>query len=233
MSEARAREEILARVRRVSSGRPANEIEAELSALPTGPAPPALAPDLATAFLAQVLKNGGSIACAADRSEAVRAIARYLFERYRTQKVVVANDPRLGAMPWREAGVLPRFGSARDGDHAALSFARLAVAETGAAVTFTGRANPAAHNLLADDHIVLVDVADLVPRLEEAWQRIRSLIAASGRPRGVNFLAGPSSTADVEATLVKGAHGPRHWHAILLGDIPADAEAEARRIAGQ
>jgi L-lactate dehydrogenase complex protein LldG len=107
----------------------------------------------------------------------------------------------------------------------ALSFARLGVAETGAIVTFTGKANPATNNLLPEHHIVLIDTADVVATLEEAWLRIAEETQKTGRPRGINFIAGPSSTADIEGQLVYGAHGPRRWHVILLGRIPPGAQA--------
>jgi len=35
-------------------------------------------------------------------------------------------------------------------------------------------------------------------------------------PRAVNFITGPSRTADVEQTIQLGAHGPRRLHVILL-----------------
>ena len=100
--------------------------------------------------------------------------------------------------------------------------------ETGAIVTWTGKSNPAANNLLPEHHIVLVDTADLVSSMEHAWGRINLELEKNGRPRGINFIAGPSSTADIEGQLVYGAHGPRKWHVILMGDVPADALALAR-----
>jgi L-lactate dehydrogenase complex protein LldG len=124
--------------------------------------------------------------------------------------------------------VLPRFGSLEAGEPVALSYARLGVAETGAVVTWTGRANPAANNLLPEHHIVLVDAADLVATLEQAWERTNAELEKNGRPRGINFIAGPSSTADIEGQLVYGAHGPRNWHVILLGNVPTNALELAR-----
>jgi L-lactate dehydrogenase complex protein LldG len=79
---------------------------------------------------------------------------------------------------------------------------------------------------------VLVDATRLVRDMEAAWERIRREVAKSGWPRGINFIAGPSSTADIEGKLVYGAHGPRHWHVILMGDAPAGALAEAHSLAG-
>jgi len=39
------------------------------------------------------------------------------------------------------------------------------------------------------------------------------------RCRGtVNLITGPSRSADIEQTLILGAHGPRRLHVIVVGD---------------
>lgn len=189
-----------------------------------GRAPGAVLPvdDVATAFLHNVIRNGGTVDTASDRSSAVKAVAKYLYEHFRTQRLVAGSDPRLAALPWRDAGLLPRFGAADSEEPAALGYAQLGVAETGAIVTFTGKANPAANNLLPQHHLVLVNVEDVVEDLEAAWDRINTQLGDGERPRGINFIAGPSSTADIDGVLVSGAHGPRYWHVILVGDLPDD-----------
>jgi L-lactate dehydrogenase complex protein LldG len=51
--------------------------------------------------------------------------------------------------------------------------------------------------------------------MEDAWQLLR---AERGRPpRAVNFVSGPSRTADIEQTVTMGAHGPYRVHIILVG----------------
>lgn len=230
------RTEILARLRAAAAAdtdaTTPEQIAQELAALgfASAAAPPAA--DTCITFMANVLTNKGSVELAADRAEAVRLVGRYLYSRFRTHKLVAGNDPRIAAMPWRDAGVLPRFGAAENGDAVALSYARLGVAETGAIVTWTGRANPGRNNLLPEDHLVLVNREDVVATLEDAWLRIRRDLPAGSWPRGINFIAGPSSTADVEAQLVMGAHGPRRWHLILVGATSAEALAEAKILAG-
>jgi len=227
-----ARTEIYARIRSACRGGSAGEIEQERRELGSAVRAPLPSPDLCIAFLANVLKNRGTAECVENRSGAVKRIGQYLYRHFRSHRLVTGNDPRVAAMPWRDGGVLPRFGAVEAGEPASFSYATLGVAELGAVVTFTGRGNPAANNLLSEHHLVLVDMVDLVEDLEQAWVRIGQESARSGRPRGVNFIAGPSSTADIEGRLVYGAHGPRCWHVILLGDVPAGALEEARAIAG-
>lgn len=229
-SETRSR--VMARVRHGSLGRNSGEIEAELAGFGVAPSAPLPHEDTCTAFMVNVLKNQGTLETAADRTGAVKAVGQYLYQHYRSHRLVAGNDPHLAAMPWRDGGVLPRFGELEPGEAVALSYARWGVAETGAVVTLTGKANPAANNLLPEHHIVLLDTENLLTDLEQLWHVLQQELEHAGRPRGINCIAGPSSTADVEATLVYGAHGPRSWHVILLGDIPESAELEAREIVG-
>lgn len=228
-----ARSHVLARVRQACQGTSAETIARELDSLGDAPGAALPCPDLCTAFLANVLKNQGSVDCAANRSAAVKVVADYLYRNFRSHRLVAGNNSHLAAMPWREAGVLPRFGSVEAGEPVSLSYALLGIAETGSIVTLTGKANPAANNLLSEHHIVLVDSGRLVTDMESAWQKINQEMSKTGRPRGINFIAGPSSTADIEGQLVYGAHGPRHWHVILMGDMPENALQEARALAGQ
>jgi L-lactate dehydrogenase complex protein LldG len=40
-------------------------------------------------------------------------------------------------------------------------------------------------------------------------------------PRAVNFISGPSRTADIEQTIVMGAHGPYRVHIVVVGQSRA------------
>ncbi|WP_363152374.1 LUD domain-containing protein [uncultured Mucilaginibacter sp.] len=59
---------------------------------------------------------------------------------------------------------------------------------------------------------VVVNADSVVPTMHEAYQKIGSGVYGFG-----TFIAGPSKTADIEQSLVLGAHGPRSMTIFLLG----------------
>lgn len=211
-----AEREVLARVRGASVRASAEQIEAQLADLP-----PAAAAALSTAqlegdFVSRLRGNGASTAVVADRAEAIAELSRYIAGRHAQRRVVTGQDPRLAAMPWRDGGLLPRFDTARPGDAVSVSYARCGIAESGSLALWVDRNNPALNSLLAEDHVVLLDRSDIYPTLDAVW-RDAAWQRPETRPRGMMLISGPSSTADIAMQLVRGAHGPRALHLILLG----------------
>jgi L-lactate dehydrogenase complex protein LldG len=95
----------------------------------------------------------------------------------------------------------------------------LAVAETGTLVVVSGAGRPRSTSLLPPLHVALFDASALVESLAqvgvflEAWHG-----AGSPAWRGgvINFITGPSRTADIELTLTRGVHGPKEVHAVFV-----------------
>jgi L-lactate dehydrogenase complex protein LldG len=87
-----------------------------------------------------------------------------------------------------------------------------AVAENGAVwITDAGIRHRAIYFI--PQHLVLVVPADqMVHNMHQAYERLAFVGPGFG-----TFLSGPSKTADIEQSLVIGAHGPRSLHVILLG----------------
>jgi L-lactate dehydrogenase complex protein LldG len=65
--------------------------------------------------------------------------------------------------------------------------------------------------------MVLIAASDIFGSYEEAWRRLREDYGDGALPRSVNLISGPSRTADIEQTIVRGAHGPRRLHVLILG----------------
>ncbi|MFN4087912.1 MAG: LUD domain-containing protein, partial [Alphaproteobacteria bacterium] len=55
----------------------------------------------------------------------------------------------------------------------------------------------------------------VVGSLEDAWDRLRGR-SGHAMPRTVNFITGPSRSADIGQQLQMGAHGPRRLHILLV-----------------
>jgi len=80
-------------------------------------------------------------------------------------------------------------------------------------MSMSGRDSPAAVSLLPETHVAVVKRSRIVRGMEEAWQLMRDELVTP--PRAVNFISGPSRTADIEQTVTLGAHGPYRVHVIL------------------
>ena len=65
--------------------------------------------------------------------------------------------------------------------------------------------------LLPDYHLCVIEVAQVVETLPEAFARLDPT-------RPVTFFSGPSATADIEMTRIKGVHGPRFLDVLLVED---------------
>lgn len=102
-----------------------------------------------------------------------------------------------------------------------------AVAETGSIVTTSDAGRPSTLNFLPDNHVVVLHENQIVRHVDDVWQRVRETSTESsdtttGVPRAVNFITGPSRTADIEQTLELGAHGPKRMHVVLVAaELPA------------
>ena len=140
------------------------------------------------------------------------AIARYL--KSNALPLAAACWPELASLDWRTAGMAVESRPARDGDQVGVTGALCAIAETGTLMTVTGPSTPATTSLLPETHIAVVPVARIVRGMEEAWQLLRDELGQP--PRAVNFISGPSRTADIEQTVTLGAHGPYRVHVVLV-----------------
>ena len=71
-------------------------------------------------------------------------------------------------------------------------------------------------------HWVVARSSQLVPRLKDAFGLLRQRYSDQNYPSMVSTITGPSRTADIEKTLVLGAHGPRELWVFLLEDEAND-----------
>jgi len=95
-----------------------------------------------------------------------------------------------------------------------LTSSTLAIAQTGTLIlqNVSGQGRRAS-TLVPDFHLCILHSKDVVETVPEAMARL-----ALSAHLPTTFVSGPSATADIEMTRVKGVHGPRFLHVILVED---------------
>lgn len=130
----------------------------------------------------------------------------------RGQKKVIAADglqilPGHFFLAEREAGVEDLNGC--DG---IITVCTVAIAVTGTIVLAHGPGEGARRlTLLPDRHLCIVRAGQVVESVPEAFDRLAGVAA-----RPLTFISGPSATADIEMTRIRGVHGPRFLDVVLV-----------------
>ncbi|WP_375753575.1 lactate utilization protein C [Vibrio sp. HN007] len=99
-------------------------------------------------------------------------------------------------------------------------YAEQALAESGTMVLYSQPNQGRAVSLLPEASVFVVAKSTLVARLTQATAKLHQKAAAGERmPSCVNFISGPSSTADIELIKVVGVHGPVYATYIIIDDM--------------
>jgi L-lactate dehydrogenase complex protein LldG len=206
-----ARDRILGRVTAGAGGN-AGVVEAYLQQHPRGPAPKA-GTDLAVQFCERAVKLASDLVRVGSNTDVPAAIARYLDSHSVHHRAVCW--PQLAALSWGDARLEIETRGARGDDLVGITGVFAGIAETGTLMLLSGARTPATVSLLPETHIAVVQAGQIVATMEDAWARMRAQWGAI--PRAVNFVSGPSRTADVEQTVTLGAHGPRRVLIVVVG----------------
>jgi L-lactate dehydrogenase complex protein LldG len=104
-------------------------------------------------------------------------------------------------------------GGPHENSQATITLAEVLVAQTGSVIVSAACGGRGA-SIVAPVHIVVASASQLVPTLDDAFARIHERGVAAQNSY-VGMITGSSRTADIEKTLVMGAHGPRRLVVIL------------------
>lgn len=213
-----ARDDILGALRRRTGRGPDNaaaacaHVERTILQPRSGPRP-SMPEDLVALFVERAQAMISTVDLCPDPAQVPARCARWLREQGLPLDPVVA--PSLADLDWRGAGLEVRIGAAGGGDRVGVTGCFRAIAETGTLMLCSGPDSPAVNSLLPETHVAVVPRAHIVADMEAAWQAARAELAVW--PRAVNFVSGPSRTADIEQTIVLGAHGPYRVHLLIVG----------------
>lgn len=211
-----ARENILARIRSANKTGKASDVIGGSAADRLTSSPISPIPDLTgnvTDRFKQRCEDAASTLDEVHQMEDVpKAVGRYLTEKELPMSLVCW--PEFKNLSWSESNIQFESRGAIGDDKVGLTGSYCAVAETGTLVLLSGQDHHATTSLLPETHIAVVRRDRILKTMEEAWRLMRSEVGLL--PRQVAFISGPSRTADIEMTLVYGAHGPFRVHVIVV-----------------
>ena len=121
----------------------------------------------------------------------------------------------------REPGTADRLEVYRkqaEGAFIGITAADYCIAETATLTMKTRPGQPRCASLLPSIHIAVIRLEQILSNLNELYTLLKwnPMEQAEGITRCMTFITGPSKTADIEATLVHGAHGPRELTIVVL-----------------
>ncbi|GEL06811.1 LutC/YkgG family protein [Salisediminibacterium halotolerans] len=100
-----------------------------------------------------------------------------------------------------------------------VTFSDTTLAESGTVVLHSNAGKGRSVSLLPQRYIAIIPKSTLVPRMTQAAEKLHELADENGRtPSCVNFISGPSNSADIELRLVVGVHGPVQATYIVIDD---------------
>lgn len=168
-------------------------------------------------FLDMISRAGATHERLTSEAALPSAVAAYLRQRNLPASLRKGSDPRLARLDWSCEPALTLLSGASDGtDLAAISHAEVAIAESGTLMLLSGPDNPVTLTFLPEHHLVVIRAADIGGDMEGALARLREIKGKAVMPRTVNFVSGPSRSADIEQTILLGAHGPRALHVLVV-----------------
>jgi len=212
-----ARQNILDRIRR-ANGRPgepsAQERETVLQRLQfhaRGPLP-SMDWDPLPRFKERCIVMMSTVDEVGSLQEVPGAVARYLGDNRLPTSGTCWSE--FADLAWASAGLEVEARASTGNDKVGITGTYCAIAENGTLMLLSGEGTHATTSLLPETHIAIVPASRIVRAMEDAWDLLRR--ERRSLPRQVNFVSGPSRTADIEMTLVMGVHGPYRVHVIVV-----------------
>ncbi|WP_288882351.1 LutC/YkgG family protein [Pedobacter panaciterrae] len=192
-----SREEILAKIKTNQPG--TRPLPADLTTVPGGM-------ESITQFKTVLSAIGGAIVEVSNFEE----IAQYIQQEFKNKKRLISTLPELASVT--ESGWENKDPHSYEDVDLAIIKAHFGVAENAALWVTEDLMQQRVVPFICQQLAVVVNKADIVATMHDAYSKIGDAEYGFG-----SFIAGPSKTADIEQSLVLGAHGPKSMTVFLLG----------------
>ncbi len=153
-----------------------------------------------------------------------QSIIKWKDERFHDWKLDTLFEktlPRraIEVMEWNEGTREENIEKAERAD-IGIAISEYAISESATVVLLTERNHGRVVNFLPEKSIVLIPKSTLVPRMTQVAAVLRrEQQEGKSVPSCINYITGPSNSADIEMRLVVGVHGPMKMAYVVIEDI--------------
>lgn len=213
MIEARTKEIILRRIREALAKPapfmpPTPDFNSPLHLPPTD--------DLSVVFAQNFIRNSGVFLYCESEEDFYDQL--YLFKKENNIQNLFIWEPEL-KQKLHTAGIL--FSGSEDdflkNAEASLTTCESVIARTGSLLVSSANAGGRRLSIYPTTHLVVAHASQLVYNIKDAIKLLQHKYQ-SKLPSMVSLVSGPSRTADIEKTLVMGAHGPKQLVLFFIDD---------------
>jgi len=167
---------------------------------------------LELAFKENLEKVNGFVHLFSSEKELFQALKEFLAPRQKESifcnEDEISNHLNAFEVPFQQSSDLPK------NVEVGITGCEFLIAHTGSVMVSSAQKGGRQMFVYPPVHIIIANKNQLVGYLEEAYSGIQEKYK-TGFPSQIALITGPSRTADIEKTLVLGAHGPRELRVFL------------------
>lgn len=143
-----------------------------------------------------------------------------VIEQYGGGKLVATKDPRFEAygiasvleqheVHWWDTSLGEKNIEVAKESNIGFIFSDISLAESGTVVQFNDKDIARSVSLLPTTYVAIVPRSSIIPRVSQATRQIHERVQnGEDISSYINFISGPSNSADIEMNIVVGVHGP-------------------------
>ncbi len=213
MDESTSKEKILTKIRRaliVTTPNPFPDVDLDSSVYPE------VGNELAVTFAEEFSKVSGKFIFCQDHAEFLSSFKTLVIEN--KWQNIFCTEEKIKDMLIKAN--IPFYMDDSDflNTDAGITFCEFLIARLGSIMISSAQVSGRRLNVYPPAHIVVGYTSQLVPDLKQAFSNIKTKYNDIF-PSMISLITGPSRTADIEKTLIMGAHGPKDIYLFLIDDM--------------
>ncbi len=173
--------------------------------------------DVPVVSFAMNLKEAGGVFVYCENEKALVDNLKVLIKEKKWKEVFTLDNRIARLLKNEEIKVKSGFEKQKKID-AGITFCDFLVARFGSVVVSSALSSGRRMFAFPEAHIVFATASQVVSELKDALTGLKKKYPG-GLPSQITVIRGPSRTADIEKTLVMGAHGPRELYVFMVDDL--------------